>query len=222
MVKQPAHRPVATRGQRRRRLTRRSIAQAVVDVGFGGATLTAVAEHLGVNHASLYGHVAHRDEMLRAAAELVMDGVDWPPLDGRWEDVLRREARVMWALFRQHPGLSSVLGTAPSPPTSMVERYGALATFLYRSGFDAHGATAAAELTHHLVADAAERESLLADVDEEQIERWDREWSSALPTELERAMVERADRQPDDRLDELLAVLVAGVGARFSGGQPEL
>jgi AcrR family transcriptional regulator len=59
---------------RRRVLSRDAIADAVIEVGFENLTLVAVAERLGVTHASLYGNVTDRDDLVIAAADRLIAG----------------------------------------------------------------------------------------------------------------------------------------------------
>ena len=51
------------------RVSRRLIAEAALEVGLSTLTLTSLANRLGVDHSTLYRHVASRDDIVAAHAE---------------------------------------------------------------------------------------------------------------------------------------------------------
>ncbi len=202
----------------RRRLTRRAVAEAVVAVGFDRATLVAVAEHLGVNHATLYGHVANRDDMVRSGAELLVERTPWPRLDDDWRTTMAAEAHHLWGLYRRHPGLALAVGRGPEPPRPMTERYAEVARHLVTLGFGADAALATLELVAHLTADVAARESVVDTSTPEQWERWEADWSAPLDDALAAAMGERFRQTAEDRFALELDVMLAGIAARLAPG----
>ena len=62
------------------RLTRETVARAVLDVGFPNLTFTAVREHLGVGESTLFRYAPDRDELVRLGLGLAMESVEMPPL----------------------------------------------------------------------------------------------------------------------------------------------
>lgn len=200
----------------RRRLTRRAVAEAVIAVGFDRATLVAVAEHLGVNHATLYGHVANRDDMVRAGAELLVERTPWPPLSDDWRATMEADAHHLWRLYRDHPGLALVVGRGPVPPRRVTERYAEVAQHLVALGFGPDAALATLELVAHLTADVAARESVVDTSTAEQWERWEADWSAPLDDALAAAMSERFGHTADARFALELDVMLAGIAARLA------
>lgn len=224
---EPTAEAVARR-RRRGRLNRRDVIDAVIEVGFDNATLATVAKHLAVNHATLYGHIESRDDMVLAAAELVFDAAPWPEvIDGAasesdtvaWVETLRRSGLHLWSVFSAHPGLAIVVGAAPIPPSAVTEHYAVLATHLRTSGLSAEDSLAAAEMLFHHAAESAARESSVADVDESQWEQWEQVWVAPLSDELQAAMSQRFASHPDERFAASLDVLLAGMQVRFSPGR---
>ena len=65
-------------------MTREAILETVLELGIDKATVSAVAERVGVDPSTLYGHVAGRGEMVAAAAEVAISRVRWrgQPADG--------------------------------------------------------------------------------------------------------------------------------------------
>jgi len=212
--------PTRDRPAPRRRLTRTAIAAAVVEVGFDKATTTAVAEHLGVNHATLYGHVEGRDDMVLAGAEQVFAATSWPSVDGGWPDLLTAEARHLWRLFVDHPGLAAVVGRAPTPPPSMTSRYGTVAGRLVAHGFAPLDALDALSLVCHHVADAAERRTSVVDVPAEQWAAWQDHWSASLGPELADAMAVHIRASADDQFEQSLAILLTGIATHLAPTDP--
>ncbi|MEV2277391.1 helix-turn-helix domain-containing protein [Nocardiopsis sp. NPDC049922] len=101
------------------RVTRDDIIEAVLELGFDAATVTAVARRLRVDPSTLYGHVPGREAMLNAAAETAIARAPWPEPTGSWRDYVRACAEVMWVLFDAHPGLARRLRTMASLPPSL-------------------------------------------------------------------------------------------------------
>lgn len=98
------------------RITRRSVAEAVIAVGLDKATLTEVARHLGVDHSSLYRHTSGRADMLLAAADLAIGSLDWETDTDDWRAYLEGAAEAIWGMFDRHPGLANVLRQLEATP----------------------------------------------------------------------------------------------------------
>ena len=65
------------------RLTRETVARAVLEVGFPQLTFTAVRERLGVGESTLFRYAPDRDELVRLGLGLAMESVEMPPRQGR-------------------------------------------------------------------------------------------------------------------------------------------
>lgn len=110
------------------------IADAVIDIGFANASLTAVAQHLGVGHGALYRYIGDRNGMMRAALERLTGRFEWPDLVDDWREVLWNESRAWWTLCERHPGFVTVLAPTPGMPTPMSRRSMRLAVHLHGLG----------------------------------------------------------------------------------------
>src|SRR5690242_1478622 len=104
--------PNAPRPPRERALSRDAIAAAALEIvdreGLDAMTMRSVAQSLGTGAASLYAHVASKEELL----ELVVDRViaEVPPLGepdpDRWQEQLKDLARSIRAVFSRHRDLA--------------------------------------------------------------------------------------------------------------------
>ena len=108
--------PVRTAGPRRaaraRMLSRETIAAAalrIVDTeGLDAVTMRTVAHTLGTGPASLYAHVAGKEELLELVIERVIGEADFAvaPEPERWQEQLKDQMREMRAVFSRHRDLA--------------------------------------------------------------------------------------------------------------------
>lgn len=100
------------RAPRVRALSREAIVSAglaIVDRdGLDGLTMRTVALELGTGAASLYAHVASKDELVELIVERVIGEVQWPgsPDPAAWQDQLKEMAREMRRVFARHGDLA--------------------------------------------------------------------------------------------------------------------
>ena len=98
-------------------LSREAIARAalaVVDArGAEALTVRSLAAELGVGAATLYRHVAGRDEVVRDLVGLLLDEVDTSEHAGeRWDDTIRRIGRSLRAMALRHPRAFTLVAAA--------------------------------------------------------------------------------------------------------------
>jgi AcrR family transcriptional regulator len=97
---------------RTRTLSREAIADAalrIVDTeGLDAVTMRTVAHTLGTGPASLYAHVAGKDELLELVIERVIGEADFAvaPDADRWQEQLKEQMREMRAVFGRHRDLA--------------------------------------------------------------------------------------------------------------------
>jgi AcrR family transcriptional regulator len=103
-------------------LSREAIVEAAIKVldgqGLDGLSMRRVAEVLGTGPASLYWHVADKEQLIHLILDRVMGELELPEPDpSRWEEQIREFARSGRAMFRRHRdlGLAS-LGRIPMGP----------------------------------------------------------------------------------------------------------
>ena len=117
----------ASRPERHARtpLTREAIVDAALRVlersGPEGLSMRRVAEELGTGAASLYWHVANKDELIELVVDRVLSEISVPAPDpSRWQ-----EQAVEWmlearAVLQSHPGVGALtLGRIPVGPNTV-------------------------------------------------------------------------------------------------------
>ena len=130
---------------------------SVVEVGFDRASVTSVADALGVTHAALYRYISDRDAMMRAAMERVTAEHEWPELVDDWREVLWNEARGWWAFCERYPGFVTALASTPGMPAPMSKRMIRVSTHLHALGLSAGDALVALDLLMDTIHDIFHR-----------------------------------------------------------------
>ncbi|MCX4745218.1 TetR/AcrR family transcriptional regulator C-terminal domain-containing protein [Kitasatospora sp. NBC_01287] len=165
-------------------LSREIIARAALRVvdehGPDGLTMRALAERLGVKAASLYNHVAGKDELLDALAELVNAEIDHAPLRpagtgaapgggsgapsaavpgaspaGDWRTAVAEYARGYRRVFLRHPNTIALFARRRVEADRQLLGYDALLAALRRAGFQPADAAEAAAALDYLVLGSA-------------------------------------------------------------------
>jgi AcrR family transcriptional regulator len=115
------------RAPRRERPTRTPLSrEAIVDAalrvvakeGADGLSMRRVAEELGTGPASLYWHVASKDELINLLVDRVVGEIEPPRTDpARWQEEFREWTLRAREVFRRHPGVGGfTLGRIPVGP----------------------------------------------------------------------------------------------------------
>jgi AcrR family transcriptional regulator len=86
--------------------------------GYDAVSMRSIARELGTGAASLYAHVANRDELDALVLERVASRLEVPDPDPeRWQEQLRGVLVQMLALYDEHPGVARAsLGMIPMSP----------------------------------------------------------------------------------------------------------
>lgn len=128
----------ATDAPPKERLTRERIVDVALgqmkERGYEAVSMRSIAKELGTGPASLYAHVANKDEL----DQLLIDRVarDFPipePDPERWDEQLKQALLDMLTVYRAHPGVArATLGMIPTSPGAMRGAEGVMA--LCRAG----------------------------------------------------------------------------------------
>jgi AcrR family transcriptional regulator len=137
---------------RPRKLTDGAIIDAVLEEGFHGITVPAVARRLGVSTMTLYRYTPTRADLLALAWNHVIATTHWPPLTGPWRQILHTHATAFWHLLAGYPGVVTELSQALMP-TEMMNRIDDLAVALVDQGFSAEDAVLSVDLVIDLTID---------------------------------------------------------------------
>src|SRR5262249_23860425 len=100
--------PAGRRAPRQRALSREAIATAALEIvdrdGLDALTMRAVADALATGAASLYAHVASKEELLELVVERVIGEIPTPrDLDPeRWQEHVKEWGRAVRTVYSRH------------------------------------------------------------------------------------------------------------------------
>ncbi|MGV9316885.1 TetR/AcrR family transcriptional regulator, partial [Streptomyces sp. NPDC003691] len=107
---------------RARSLTTRAVAEAALAEGLADFSMPGVAARLGVSHSTLYRYVQDRDDLVRTAIGVAVEGSRWPETELPWRELLTEFADRIWELCDAHPGFAQAVLTTPGTPPAIIER----------------------------------------------------------------------------------------------------
>lgn len=141
-------------------LSREIIARAALelleDQGPQALTMRALADRLGVRGASLYHHVASKDDLLDAVSELINEEIDLSPLDAPdWRQGIAAYARGYRRVYLRHPNVIALVARRRVEADKALRGYDALLAALVRAGCTPARAAEAAAAIDYLVLGSA-------------------------------------------------------------------
>lgn len=141
-------------------LSRAIIARAALELlneeGPQALKMRALAERLGVRGASLYHHVASKEDLLDAASELINEEIDLRPLqDPQWRNGLAEYARGYRRVYLRHPNVIALVARRRVEADKALRGYDALLATLIRAGCTPARAAEAAAAFDYLVLGSA-------------------------------------------------------------------
>ncbi|MBW8806233.1 MAG: hypothetical protein AUG49_24795 [Catenulispora sp. 13_1_20CM_3_70_7] len=194
--------------------------------GYDGLSMRRVATELGTGAASLYAHVASKDELLKLAIDRVFGTLEFPEPDPEnWVEQLRDVMRGTRRIFQAHPGLArAMLGRVPMGPNGLLIIEGFMG--LVRAGDlpDKVAAWAGDVVSLYVVASVFEediRYSAHGDASMEDVEKWAEQMKGfikGLPIETYPNLVALAEPMfesggPDGRFEFGLDLMLRGLAS---------
>ncbi len=219
-VPEPPWWTVRARGEPRSSLSRDAIVAAAIEVlhqeGLERLSMRRVADRLDAGVATLYWHVADKEQLIHLVLDHVIGEIELPEPDPeRWEEQLRDYAHSARAMFRRHRGVASAsLGRVPMGPN--LARVGEwVLALLTRAGVPTRAAAWMADLLALVGTAQAAEEDVVASQGKEAFAGI-ADYIAMLPPEqfpnLVAGLEEMAGGSPDERLEFALDVLTRGVG----------
>lgn len=223
----PAHPRTRRSDPRKRRTLGREaivdVALAIVDAeGLEGLSMRRVAERLKTGPASLYAHVANKDELMELVYDRVLADVKVPEPDKRrWEEQLKDALRQLYEVLVAHRDIAFVsMARVPIGPNMLRVAEGMLA-IMRAGGVPDRVASLTMDYASLAVNSLAYEESLYpVDSSDEDIDAYYRQvtgYFASLPAERfpNLAAMAEALMEPerDERLDFAFEVLVQGIAA---------
>jgi len=127
------------KGEPRDTLNRERVVRAAMDLadesGIESVTMRELGRRLGVEAASLYNHVAGKDDLLNGMADLAAAQIELPSNDVDWKEAMRRRAVSARRVFLLHRWAAGVMDSRVwSGPYSLIYADRVLGT-LIQAGF---------------------------------------------------------------------------------------
>lgn len=212
---------VPRKGEPRSTLTREAIVVAalrVVDeVGLDGLSMRRVAETLDTGAASLYWHVADKEQLIHLMLDHAMAEIELAaPDSSRWEEQLREFASEVREMYRRHGDLAfASLGRVPMGP-SLVRIAEWLLALLREAGVPDRAASWFADLMALVGAAQAVEDHLASAGDGEAMAAMG-EYLGMLPPDRFPNLIaiapEMAGGGPDDRFEFAVELLIRGIAS---------
>ena len=165
---------------------------------------------MGVQAASLYGHVRTKDQLLNDVASSILSTVDVSGFAVDWREGLVRCARSYRAALSSHPNIVPFLARGPGQRDASLRRADAIHGGLVAAGWPPREATMIGASTKYLVLGAAMGSFSRGFVDDVQV-YLDRYPSLGDAHRLR----EHADAVDRDSFDFALTMFVDGLAARL-------
>jgi AcrR family transcriptional regulator len=123
----------------RETLNQERVVRAAMDLadesGIQSVTMRELGRRLGVEAASLYNHVAGKDDLLAGMADLAAAEIELPSGDVDWKEAMRRRAVSARRVFLQHRWAAALMDSREwSGPSSLLYADRVLST-LIQAGF---------------------------------------------------------------------------------------
>ncbi|MEY9888684.1 TetR/AcrR family tetracycline transcriptional repressor [Catenulispora sp. MAP12-49] len=192
--------------------------------GYDALSMRHVAAELGTGAASLYAHVANKDELLKLCIDRVFGDADFAEPDpDHWVDQLREMMRTTRRILQAHPGLArAMLGRVPMGPNGMRLIEGFMGVLRAGDLPDKVAAWAGDVVSLYVVASVFEddiRYSIHGEASEQDMENWADEMKTylkALPVAVFPNLVALADPLfetggPDGRFEFGLDLMLRGL-----------
>lgn len=189
--------------------------------------MKGIAQHLGVDHSSLYRHVRGRDALVLAAVEEAVADLDWQcSPDADWRTALETLALAVWRLYQRHPGLAEALRLLEALPPSGLRVFADAVARLEARGFSRETAILVLDSIMDMTLDSAvgwRRLMQAAPGQRSLAERVGADWSALADTapaagsQIE-AIVRVLTGDPEVWWRQKLALLLDGAEARLARG----
>ena len=203
-------------------LSREAIVDAALTVldrhGLDGLSMRRVAEELDTGPASLYWHVADKDQLLNVVLDRVIGTIPLPEPDpDRWQEQLREFAHAGRAVFQEHRDIArATMGRVPMGP-SLLRTVEWQLDLLQGAGIPARPAAWFGDLFALYIAAHAIEDTIASGADEHETAEAMGAYMASIPPErfprLMAASSELMAGGADERFDFGLELLLRGLAA---------
>jgi AcrR family transcriptional regulator len=103
--------------------------------GIESVTMRELGRRLRVEAASLYNHVAGKDDLLDSMVDLVVAEIDLPPTGAAWKEAMRRRAVSAREVFARHRWAAALIDSRGRSGPSSLSYADRVLGFLLQAGF---------------------------------------------------------------------------------------
>lgn len=198
-------------------------AELIEAEGLGALTMRRVAESCGVTTMALYRHVRTKDDLIALVANRAMDDFRLAEVDGGdWREEVAAVARAEYQFLLDHPEFVSIFS---SRPINSVVAFRAIETILgalHRAGLGDEAAVAAHDVIVSFIRGFVQQHAGVRARASSPIERLSA--IGELPAKEFEHVIRVAGRlvtrETEQHFDEELAIVIAGIEARY-GSRPD-
>lgn len=112
----------------------RAAAELADERGIDAVTMRELGRKLGVKAASLYNHVAGKDDVLDGMVEVAVSAID-VPTDVDWKEAMRRQAVSTRELFARHSWAAALIDSRDRTGPNSLSHVDRVLGVLMRAGF---------------------------------------------------------------------------------------
>lgn len=108
--------------------------------GIDSVTMRELGRRLNIKAASLYNHIAGKDDLLDAMANLVLSGIGVPLENTVWKEAMRRRAISARKVFARHPWAAGLIDSRDRHGRESLAYVDRVLGVLIRAGFSPEAA----------------------------------------------------------------------------------
>jgi len=199
----------------RERVLRAAMALAD-ESGIESLTMRGLGRWLGVEAASLYNHVAGKDDLLDGMTDLVVGQIDLPSNDVDWKEAMRRRAVSARDVFSRHPWASGLIDSRELTGLAQLSYADGVLGALLRAGFEPDAAASAFLVLDSYIYGFQRQRASLSLGDDVDTTRTARQVVDAIPPDAFPALMRVAGEYATKPYDEA-AVFDFGLGLILDG-----
>jgi len=217
--------PAASRTEPRDTLNRERVLRAAMELadesGIESLTMRRLARRLGVEAASLYNHVAGKDDLLDGMTEFVVGQIDLPSGGRGWKEAMRRRAVSARDVFLRHPWASGLIDSRELTGLAQLSYADGVLGTLLRAGFTPGAAANAFLVLDSYIYGFQRQRTSLSLGDEVDTTKTARDVVEAIPPDAYPALMQVAEEYAAKPYDEE-TVFGFGLGLILDGLENQL
>jgi AcrR family transcriptional regulator len=186
--------------------------------GLAGLTMRRVAERCGVTTMALYRHVSTKDDLIALVANQAMNDFQVPDVaSGDWREQVAVVARAQYRFLLDHPEFVSIFAARPINSVIAFRSIETVLDALHRAGLDDEAAVSAHDVLISFIRGFVQQHAGTRARASSPIQRLAviGELPSSEFEHVIRVAGRLVTRENEQHFEEELAIVIAGIGARY-------